>query len=216
MIDEAHHYFMKEALALAKKAADEGEVPIGAVIVHEGKIIAVGTQLGSVILLNAETGEELPKLLSHGTETVTAVAFDPEGTILVSAGKDRVIKLWDVASFEPFTLPPAHTERIWHAGFSSNGRLLVTTGGATVFDKLAWTHQGEVCLWDVTSKKLLTTFRSHYGCVTSAIFGPDGKTLATTGRDGKVNLWDVDELLKHGSESKSPAEERPSSGKRTE
>ena len=42
MINEANHNFMKEALALAKKAADEGEVPIGAVIVHEGKIIAVG------------------------------------------------------------------------------------------------------------------------------------------------------------------------------
>lgn len=34
--------FMKEALAEAKKAADEGEVPIGAVIVHHGEIIARG------------------------------------------------------------------------------------------------------------------------------------------------------------------------------
>ena len=34
--------YMKEALRQAKKAADAGDVPIGCVIVHEGKIIARG------------------------------------------------------------------------------------------------------------------------------------------------------------------------------
>ncbi len=34
--------FMKEALKLAEKAADAGEVPIGCVIVHEGRIIGRG------------------------------------------------------------------------------------------------------------------------------------------------------------------------------
>ncbi|MBQ3085572.1 MAG: tRNA adenosine(34) deaminase TadA [Clostridia bacterium] len=34
--------FMKEALKLAKKAAELGEVPVGAVIVYDGKIIARG------------------------------------------------------------------------------------------------------------------------------------------------------------------------------
>ena len=35
-------HFMKEALKLADKAASLGEVPIGAVIVQNGKIIARG------------------------------------------------------------------------------------------------------------------------------------------------------------------------------
>ena len=34
--------FMREAIKQAKKAADIGETPIGAVIVHDGKIIARG------------------------------------------------------------------------------------------------------------------------------------------------------------------------------
>ncbi|MGC8742991.1 MAG: tRNA adenosine(34) deaminase TadA [Verrucomicrobiia bacterium] len=37
---ESHHYFMGEALRLAIKAANGGEVPVGAVIVRGGKIIA--------------------------------------------------------------------------------------------------------------------------------------------------------------------------------
>ena len=35
-------FFMREALALAQQAWDMGEVPVGAVVVHEGKIIGRG------------------------------------------------------------------------------------------------------------------------------------------------------------------------------
>lgn len=34
--------FMKKALSLAKKSADEGEVPVGCVIVRDGKIVSTG------------------------------------------------------------------------------------------------------------------------------------------------------------------------------
>lgn len=37
---QSDEHFMREALRLARKAATQDEVPIGAVIVHEGKIIA--------------------------------------------------------------------------------------------------------------------------------------------------------------------------------
>ncbi len=37
---EAHIQFMQEALAEARSAAAAGEVPIGAVLVHDGKILA--------------------------------------------------------------------------------------------------------------------------------------------------------------------------------
>lgn len=38
-------YFMKEALLEAQKAADKGEVPIGAVVVYQGEIIGRGHNL---------------------------------------------------------------------------------------------------------------------------------------------------------------------------
>jgi len=38
----AHEVFMAEALRLADAAAAEGEVPVGAVVVHDGRIIARG------------------------------------------------------------------------------------------------------------------------------------------------------------------------------
>ena len=42
MVMDNHERYMKEALKQAKKAYDIEEVPIGCIIVHEGKIIARG------------------------------------------------------------------------------------------------------------------------------------------------------------------------------
>ena len=40
-----HEKFMKKALKEAKKAAKKGEIPVGAIIVHQGKIIGKGHNL---------------------------------------------------------------------------------------------------------------------------------------------------------------------------
>ncbi len=41
-IDQTDENFMAQALALARQAADAGEVPVGAVVVEEGKVIGTG------------------------------------------------------------------------------------------------------------------------------------------------------------------------------
>ena len=46
--------FMKAALKCAQKAAEEGEVPIGAVVVAEGKIIARGHNRRQIATAHAE------------------------------------------------------------------------------------------------------------------------------------------------------------------
>jgi len=40
--DSHHEYWMRRALALADRAADEGEVPVGAVIVRDGELLGEG------------------------------------------------------------------------------------------------------------------------------------------------------------------------------
>ncbi len=40
MVNEEDHYYIGLALEEAKKAYIEGEVPVGAVVVHEGRVIA--------------------------------------------------------------------------------------------------------------------------------------------------------------------------------
>ena len=55
---ENHEYFMRRALVLAQKAFDEGEVPVGAVVVHDGEIIGEGYNVRTQkqnAMLHAET-----------------------------------------------------------------------------------------------------------------------------------------------------------------
>lgn len=54
---EADERFMRRALELAREAAAEGEVPVGAVIVRDGEVIAVGRnrrEVGRQALAHAE------------------------------------------------------------------------------------------------------------------------------------------------------------------
>lgn len=55
---EQDHYFMQLAIEEAEKAAQKGEVPIGAVIVHEGQVIARAHNLRETTR-NAVTHAEL-------------------------------------------------------------------------------------------------------------------------------------------------------------
>ncbi len=58
MTDEEKQKYMSAALALAKEAYDDGEVPVGAVIVRDGEIIATGRnrrEKGKNALYHAET-----------------------------------------------------------------------------------------------------------------------------------------------------------------
>ena len=42
MSTEEHEYWMRRALALADRAENEGEVPVGAVIVRDGELLGEG------------------------------------------------------------------------------------------------------------------------------------------------------------------------------
>ena len=44
-MDNFDEIFMKEALVLAAKAAEKNEVPVGCVVVHEGRVIGAGYNL---------------------------------------------------------------------------------------------------------------------------------------------------------------------------
>jgi len=162
-----------------------------------GKMLAVGTKSGLVMLLDAATGEELREPLENGTKWINAIAFSSKN-LLVTAGEDRTIRIWDMSTYSFTELPAEHLETIHSVDLSPDEKLLASTSGIDFFTTTPKANQGEVCLWDFQQRKLVAKFNVHCGCVRSARFSPDGKLLATTGRDGKMYLWDVEELLQFG------------------
>ena len=78
---ETHEYYMKQALKEAEKAYDEGEVPIGAVIVMQDKIIA--RAYNQVEKLNDATAHAEILALTSAYNFLGS-KYLPEGTLYVT------------------------------------------------------------------------------------------------------------------------------------
>jgi WD40 repeat protein len=119
------------------------------------------------------------------------IAFSPDSTLIASGGFDGVITLWNVAAGQPVGQIRARDNGVVSSiAFSPDSRVLVA--GACAVLQGVDCMQGDISLWDVSTLKSLGRFpTSHEGYVSSLAFTPDGKTLASSGSDSRIILWDV-------------------------
>jgi WD40 repeat protein len=94
----------------------------------DGKRVATGTGVakksGEVKVWDIATGKELLLLKGH-TDIVTGVAFHPEGKRLVSVGKDKQVRTWEVETAKELFVD-SHGGEVRSVCFSRNGDLLGT------------------------------------------------------------------------------------------
>ena len=67
-------------------------------------------------------------LVGHSA-LVTSAGFSPDGTKVVSASDDRILRLWDVATGECEQTLQGHSSRVNSARFSPDGTKLVSASG---------------------------------------------------------------------------------------
>lgn len=123
--------------------------------------------------------EQARALLQGHKGHVQGLAFSPDSKTLATGGKDRIIRLWDVATAKQVASLEGHTSDINAVAFSADGKLLASVGG-----------DRKVLLWDVAKRKLVTSLPAGRDRLTSVAFSPDGKTLAAGSWDKNVHLWD--------------------------
>jgi WD40 repeat protein/serine/threonine protein kinase len=93
-----------------------------------GEVLAIGCGLDhSIRLLDARTGEELARLEGHA-DRVSALAWLPDGSRLVSGGEDRAVRLWDPVTGEPLCYLRGHLAELRGLAVSPDGHTIVTSG----------------------------------------------------------------------------------------
>lgn len=76
---------------------------------------------------------------------------------------------------------------------STDGKLLATGSGDLARGGLTWKN-GDLRLWDAQTGRLLASRSGHRRPITAVCFSPDGKSLASAGLDGTLQIWDVGRL----------------------
>ncbi|HEY7427195.1 MAG TPA: hypothetical protein VH682_23375 [Gemmataceae bacterium] len=109
-----------------------------------------------------------------------ALLFSRDGKMLVSAGFDKIIRIWDVVSGEERRQLRGCEEGTRSLVFSPDGKQLIGPG-----------EKGTIRVWDVASGKQVRQWSAHREGVHSVALDRAGKTLASAGRDNTVILWDI-------------------------
>ncbi len=139
-------------------------------LVADGRV----SEEGSVRIVEVETGAISASWVAHA-DTIFDLAPSRDGKLLATAGGDRLVKIWDLATRKEVAKLEGHTAQVLAVAFDEKaGRLI--SGGA----------DQELKLWDVKTKERINSLGKRSAAVTSLAWVSGGPTIfaATDGGDG--------------------------------
>lgn len=127
-----------------------------------------------------DTPESQPVLSLDGHQGwVRSVATSADGRLLLSAGDDATLRLWQMPTGQVLRL----IENI-----SGLRAAALSPDGALAAGSLS---DNSVRIWDTASGNLIQVLEGHSDWVRCLAFSPDGRWLASAGFDKTILLWDT-------------------------
>jgi WD40 repeat protein len=117
---------------------------------------------------------------------IAAMAYSPNGDMLVGGGTSRNVQVWRAGDSDPiFTLNHAH--QVGRAAISPDGSVVATATCETVVNQEC--TDGAVWLWDLPSGRLLKKLTGFPEIVVDVAFSVDGSILIAASRSGLLRFY---------------------------
>ncbi len=151
-----------------------------------GRLLAVVTTGEGVELWDAATGEIENVFYGHQYDA----AFSPHGRRLVTGGRDRVVRVWDLTA-DPFPrsfVGLGSIDWVSSLDLSPDGRYLAVAAGE---NRAVGPRRdpSQPAIWDLSTRSVVATLAGHGTWLTDVQFSPQGQELATSGEDHTVRIW---------------------------
>jgi len=169
------------------KTSDNRATVLNAIVISPRENIMASASAsiqGTVKLWDLESGKRKYAAAAHDS-SILALAFSPDGQVLVSGSKSSNIKVWGSGgnSKKPlYVIEDAHLSEVLSLAVSPDGQTLVS-GGA----------DRTIKLWDLATgtKKQPHILYGHAGRVWCVAISRDGTKITSASADYTVKVWDL-------------------------
>ncbi|MFO0425193.1 MAG: c-type cytochrome domain-containing protein [Planctomyces sp.] len=149
-----------------------------------GEEILVATGIpgfsGRAIRFRAADGQVLQEYSGH-SDVVYAAEFSPDGRLVVTAGYDRRIRIYNTEDGQLQRELTGHNGAIFDVTFSPDGQLVASASA-----------DATVKVWSVATGERLDTMSQPLAEQYSVIFSPDGRTVLAAGADSRIRRWKLE------------------------
>ena len=141
----------------------------------------IGAKLGKVAIFNVTTGARIAEV-GDELDTVMAADISPDQSQVALGGPSKMVRIYATATGELLHTIKKHTEWVTSIAYSPDGVLLASAD-----------RNGGVYLWESGTANAYSELKSSSPqAITDLAWRDDSNAIATTGEDGKIGVWEVE------------------------